>query len=248
MNALPFVTKTNPDKNQNKRTFLILASLILLGFDSVAQTSTAFRDTGFRVRQDTLTVVEKKLVELAMNGPEVRRVEHENKVYQYQLQSAKTSWMNFLTFSINYNDQNLKSTPGVPVVYPKYFIGLNIPVGTFISSKQTKIARESLAIGTYTEEETKRRIKSEVLSKYRQYRSYSELISLQSELLNDIQAALTQTEDKFRKGNVTFDVYNAAQKNKNDEVSKLISLQLEQDMIRLDLERIIGTTLDTVFK
>ena len=226
--------------------FFFLLSLVCFSSFIFGQNTPSGTETAFRASADTLTKTEQKLVELALAGPEARKVEHQQQVYQYQLKSAKNSWMNFLTLSLNYNDQTFN--PNIPNVYPKYFFGLNVPIGTFISSKQTKIAREGVAIGELTMEETKRRIRAEVLGKYRQFLSYNQLILLQSELLNDVQAALLQTEDKFRKGDLTFDMYNAAQKNKNEEESRLINLQLEQDLIRLDIERMIGTSLDSVMK
>jgi outer membrane protein TolC len=226
---------------------LVFLFILLLQSSVHAQTNVR-KDTARRISADSSAQVEAKLVDLAFQGPEVKRVEHESEVAQYQLQTAKSSWMNFLTISANYNDQSFKQSATTAYVYPKYFFGLTIPLGTMISGKQTKIAKESVVIGNLTEEETRRRVRADVIGKYRQYKSYTELINLQSELLNDVEAALLQTEDKFRKGSITFDLYNAAQKNKNDEVSKLINLQLQQDLIKLDIERMIGTSLESVIK
>jgi len=194
------------------------------------------------------SVIEQKLVELALKGPEAQRVEHQNKVYEYQLKSAKNSWMNFLTLSANYNDQTFANANNTAYVYPKYFFGLNIPLGTIISGKQAKIAKETVAIGELTQEEVKRKIRADVIGRYRQYKAQAEVITLETSYMNDLQAALTDAEDKFRKGTISFDTYNSALKNRNDEQAKIINLKLEQDLTKLEIERMIGTNLETVVK
>lgn len=238
---------------KSSRSFVTLCLLftglsLVLSTERSAAQNVSRRDTIRRMSDTAVSRIEEQLVALALRGPEATRMEHQNKVYEYQLKSAKNSWMNFLTLSVNYNDQTLAQSqnPNAQYVYPKYFFGLNVPLGTFISSKQTKIAKESVEIGKASQEELRRKIRADVISKYRQYRSYSELMRLQGELLNDVQAALLQTEDKFRKGTISFDLYNAAQKMKNDEVSRLINLQLEQDLIKIEIERMIGTSLESV--
>jgi outer membrane protein TolC len=197
------------------------------------------------------SVIENRLIDLAYKGPEVQRVAHESKADEYQLKSARSAWMNFLTLSANYNELTFsKSTVQQTYIYPKYLFGLNLPLGTLISSKQGKIAKERVEISTLAEEETKRRVKADVLSKYKQYKAQSEIIKMETSYLNDLQVTLTQVDEKFKKNdpNVTFENYNTALRNRNDQQAKLINLRLEQDLTRLELEQIIGVSLETVLK
>lgn len=223
------------------QSFLVTA--LLAGSLSVqAQTTTA-------TRSDADLRIEDTLVKLALNSPQALRVQHESKLYAYQLKAAKNAWLNLLTISANFNDRQLAggSNP-YNLVYPKYFFGLNIPLGTLLSRTSVKSANESLEIGKLNEEDTRRTIKQNVLTKYKQYKAQSELIALETGAMNDLQTALTQAEDKFRKGTITFDQYNSALRNRNDEQAKIINLRLDQDIIRLDLERMIGVPLDSVVK
>jgi len=197
------------------------------------------------------SVIERTLVDLALQSPAVQKVAHENTANEYQLKAARNSWMNFLTLSANYNEfsfsqTNLQQT----YIYPKYLFGLNIPLGTIISGKQAKIAKERVAVSALTEEETKRKVKADVLGKYKQYKAQSEIIKIETAYLNDLQVTLTQTDEKFKKNdpNVTFEDYNKALKNRNDQQARLINLKLEQDITRLELEEIIGVPLETVLK
>ena len=195
------------------------------------------------------TAIERKLVELALNSPEALKVKHESRIYEYQLRSAKNSWMNLLTVSTTYNDQSFNTAARqANIIYPKYFFGLNIPLGTLISRTSVKSAKEGVEIGKLNEEEIRRQLKVNVLSKYKQYKAQGEIIALETGFMNDLQAALTQAEDKFRKGVITFDAYNISLRSRNDEQAKLINLKLAQDLLKLDIERIIGTSLETVLK
>jgi outer membrane protein TolC len=193
--------------------------------------------------------IEEKLVELALNGPLFKASEHQAKIDAYRLKSEQNDWMNLLSFSLNYNDQSLTKDPSpVGYVYPKYFFGLTIPLGTILSRTDVKAARESVEIGKLNREELKRTIRAEVLTKWRQYKAYGELVVLQSELLSDVEAQLVQVEDQFRKATISIEAYNTAQRGRNDERARLINLKLQQDLVRVDIERIIGTSLDTVLR
>jgi outer membrane protein TolC len=222
---------------------IIIAGILISGFSATAQT----RTTSTLTRRDSSGIIEERLVALALSGPALKEAMHRNKVAELELTAAKRNWVNLLTLSANYNDLSFAQTTGAQL-YPKYFFGLTIPVGTILSRTEVKSARESVEISKQNEEGIRRTIRAEVLSKYRQYRAYQELITLQGELVNDVQASLLQTEDKFRKNQVAVEVYTAAQRSKNDEAARLINLQLEQDIVKIDLERMIGTSLDSVIR
>jgi outer membrane protein TolC len=123
-----------------------------------------------------------------------------------------------------------------------------VPLGTFFSRSDVKAANEAVQISKLNHEQLERTIKAQVIGKYREYKSYGEQIALQSELVNNVQAALLQSEDKFRKAKITIEEYNTAQKIKNEEATKLINLQLQQDLVKLDIEKMIGTSLESVIR
>jgi outer membrane protein TolC len=246
------IMKTTELMKENKETvmnFIKRPEIIFLLLTSVMLTTVVNCQTIVTNLPDSL--IEQRLIALALKGPEFQRVTHENKANEYQLKSARNSWMNFLTVSANYNELTFsQSTLQQTYIYPKYLFGLNLPLGTLISSKQAKIAKERLEISTWTEEETRRKLKAEVLSKYKQYKAQSEIIKIETAYLNDLQVTLTQVDEKFKKNdpNITFENYNTALRNRNDQQAKLINLRLDQDLTRLQLEQIIGTSLETVLK
>jgi outer membrane protein TolC len=129
-------------------------------------------------------------------------------------------------------------------VYPKYFFGITIPLGIIFSQGNTvKSAREAVKLGKDNQEITARTIRANVLGKYVTYKHYTLLIEMESEIVNDVQANYSQAEENFRKGAITVDSYILVQREKNDEMTKVMNLQLQQEMTRIDLERMIGVPL-----
>lgn len=194
---------------------------------------------------------ENRLVFFALRGPEFDASIHQNTINELELKRAKTTWLNLLSISTNYNDQSFakQSGPAATYVYPKYYFGISIPLGIFISQGNlVKTARESIANGKDQQEILSKTIKANILSKYKQYKLYTTLLEMESELLNDVLTNSSQAEDNFKKGSITVEIYIAAQKTKNEELVKILNLQLQKDLIRIDMERMIGVPLDQVLR
>ncbi|HVS97526.1 MAG TPA: TolC family protein [Puia sp.] len=202
----------------------------------------------YRYAPPTDSIIEIRLVNLALQGPQYEALGHKVAINEAQLSQARRAWFNLLTISLNYNDQTFaKPIPGAAYVYPKYFFGLVIPIGMFFTmGPQIHAASENVKVARNNQEDLARNLRMEVLSKYRTYKNYESLILLQNTVVNDQVAALTQTEKKFRDGIVSIEQYNLANKSVSDEKAKLFNLQLSLDLERLDIERIIGTSLDSV--
>lgn len=198
----------------------------------------------------TDSMIEIRLVNLALQGPEYEALGHKVTISQAQLMQARRAWFNLLTFSLNYNDQTFaKQVPGASYVYPKYYFGLIIPVGMFFSmGPQIHAASENVKVAQNNMEDLARSIRMDVLSKWKTYKNYEALILLQNTVVADQQAALNQIEKKFRDGTIAIDQYNLANRAFSEEKTKLLNLQLSQDLERLDIERMIGTSLDSVTK
>jgi outer membrane protein TolC len=195
------------------------------------------------------TLVEARLVQFALAGPQFLAADHKVNIAQSDLARAKRSWLNLLAVSASLNDQSFQTPAPGAYQYPKYFVGLTIPIGLFFSlGPQIQGARESVEVSKNLREETARSLKAEVLSKYRQYKNYSDLISLENTIVIDQQTAFSQTEKKFKDGTATIEQYNLANKLYSDELTKKLNLQLSQDLIKLDIERLIGTNLENLTK
>lgn len=198
------------------------------------------------------SLIQEKLVELAMKGPLFSGSNHQNKINELQLKRARNAWTNLLTLSANYNDQTFSKTAQTPngtaYVYPKYFFGLNIPIGTLLSKTEIKSAKEQIEISKDNQAILSRNIRADILTKYKQYKNYEELIIMQSQVVDDEETAFLQAKEKFRNGGITIEAHNTAQKNYNDELAKRMSLQLQQDVLKLEIEKLIGVPLESVMQ
>jgi outer membrane protein TolC len=194
------------------------------------------------------SVVEKKLVELAIKSPAYSASNHQSRINELELKKAKNAWLNLLSISTNYNDQSFaKTNASAPIVYPKYFFGVTIPLGMIFSQgTQVKTAREAVAYSKDQQEILIRTLKADILGKYKEYKLYNVLLEMQSELINDVLANATEAEDNFKKGTITVEAYISALKTRNDEVAKKMNLELQQDLIKLEIEKIIGIPLEQV--
>jgi len=221
---------------------IVLCTLMFSNLSAQTNNSTLFR-------QDTSSAIEERLVQLAWQGPEVERIAHQSKIDEFELKAAQNMWMNLMTFNINYNEFTFsKNTPITTYVYPRYNLGITIPLGTLFSRTAVRAAKENVDIGKNNMELIKRTLREEVLTAYKQYMAFGQLIAIQSELVNDVKTQLAQIEEKFRSGTISIDAYNNAQKNNNSEMAALVNIKLQQDLKKLELEKLIGVRLETVLK
>lgn len=230
----------------NRTLFSVL--VFLAGVFSSYSQNTVTDSTSHIRNQITDSLIEQKLVALAMEGPVIKNLEYQSKVTEYQLIAAKNNWLNLLTLSLNYNDVSISGVTSNNYVYPKYFFGFNIPLGTLFSRTQVKAYRAQLEMSRNNKEQEMRDMKALVTSKYRQYKSYFEKIILQSQVIDDEETAFLQAKEKFRNGEIGIELHNGAQKKYHDELVKKYAMQLEQDLLKIELERLIGVSLESVIR
>lgn len=192
--------------------------------------------------------IEEKLVELALNGPSVKSSQSQSKINEYQLRGQKNTWINSFTLNSNYNNQTYtQANQNGSIFFPGMTFGFTIPLGTILSNgARVKAAKQQVAISNFTQEQLIRNIRAEVIGKYRQYLSYGQLIAIQNQTVDDEETAYLQAKDQFRNGSIKIEDYNTAQKLYNIELTKKINLELERDLLKIEIERLIGKSLDEV--
>jgi outer membrane protein TolC len=193
--------------------------------------------------------IQERLVQLALAGPVYDVSGHEIAVAQQNLSKARRSWLNLLSISADYNDQTFAKTTSYGYVYPKYFFGVTIPIGLFFSmGPDIQKERENVAIAHDNQEQLARTIRADVLGKYAQYKTYSNMIAVQNNVVDDEEALRKQTEKKFQDGTISIEQYNLANKVYGDDLTRRLNLQLQQDLIKIDIEKMIGVSLESVLK
>jgi outer membrane protein TolC len=196
------------------------------------------------------TGVEEKLVMLALQNVAYDAFGRMIAIAQFKVKQQKNSWFDLLTLTSQFNDLTFKhqSTVGnVAFVYPKYFYGVTIPIGTILSKgSQVKSAREEVKIAEDNQIEAALKIRTDVLSKYRQWRTTNSLILLQRQVADDVHAAFLQVEKRFNDGAVSIETYGEASRSYALEMTKQLTYQLQAEMQKLDIEAIIGVRLESV--
>lgn len=206
----------------------------------------------YNIRQRDDTAIENRLVQLALAQPQFKQTEAQNKILAYQLKKQRNNWMNLLSLSANYNDQTFakpRNGNSVSYVYPKYFFGFTIPIGMIVANgSDIKITQQSQLIANEQQAELAKTIRADVLKNYKQYRANEKLLAIQNQILDDLQAGFLQVEQKFKNGTATLEEYNDASKKYNDQSVTVINLQLQQDLVKVELERLIGMRLEDALK
>src|SRR5690242_3193496 len=161
------------------------------------------------------SVVEVRLVELALKQPKFDEAEAQRKTIDLQLEKQRKAWLNLLIIS---------------------------------GGTDYRITKQSGIIAHDQELELQQSIKASVIGDYKQYRTYAKLLAIQNQVNDDAQANFLQVQQKFSDGTATLEAYNDASAKYNAEVVKTINMQLEQDLIKIDLEMLIGRKLEDIFK
>jgi len=229
---------------------LLLLFLINLAFNSLhAQIATP--GNNIPINHD----IRERLVELAIQNPDLEIADHEINVAKYQLKEAKGWWANNISLSFNGNEFTLKRMIGKQSTepgqyypyYPFYNVGLNIPIGGFFSKPAaTKAAREQVAIAQASRNSKYRQIRVAVLSAYEDYSTSKELLTLQSQLTESSYNDYLQAKQKFRNGQILVDDYNKAMQRYHDQLANRITAQHQLDLNKIQLESLIGVPLDTL--
>ena len=201
----------------------------------------------------TDSITENRLVELALQQPKFDEAESQRNITNLQLEKQRKAWLNLLSLSLNYNDQTFAgksaNTTQTAYVYPKYFFGVTVPLGLiFSNSNDVKITRENMKIVKDQELELRQTVKANVISDYTQYKAYGKLLAIQSQVNDDAQATFLQVQQKFSNGTATLEAYNDASAKYNDGVVKTINLQLQRDLVKVEIERLIGRSMEDIFK
>jgi outer membrane protein TolC len=234
-------------KKQTVLLYLLFAAVIFFQLPQVnAQTNTVKADT---TKSTEPMSVEDTLVMLALNSPTYKSSANQNKINEYQLKAAKNNWLNLLSLSGNFNNRNnvaVQPAPGGIGLAPAYFFGVNLPIGVLFSRTSVKAAREQIQISNNTQEQLSRNIEADILTKYRRYQNYEQVLILQRQTLDDEETAFLQAKEKFRTGQIPIEQYNTAQKTYTGEFTKKLDLEMQMDLLRIEIERIIGTTLEPI--
>lgn len=194
---------------------------------------------------------EEKLVQLAWrNHPDNEVLRRQVNISAYEVKQSNVSWLNHISISGNLNEFtiNKQSDPfGRANFFPKYNLNASISLGAFFNTPyEIKKTREALIMSHANVNSRKLTVRNTVLKLYNEYLMLERIYKLQSQALLDNETSHKLAEQRFKRGEITFETYSLSLAGYNDIM--IAQLQAERDYknAKLDLEQWIGMKLEEV--
>ncbi|MDQ2657788.1 MAG: TolC family protein [Bacteroidota bacterium] len=194
---------------------------------------------------------EEKLVQLAWrNHPSNEALRREVNIAGYNIKQSNASWLENIRITGNMNEFtiNKASDPfGRAAFYPKYNFGASVSLGTFFTIPYNiKKNKEMMIIAQANVNTQKLTVRNTVLKLYNEYQMRERIYKLQSQALLDNETSHKLEEQRFRRGEITFDLYSQSLAAYNEAM--VLQLESERDFknAKLDLEQWIGMRLEDV--
>lgn len=193
----------------------------------------------------------EKLVQIAWrNNPNNEVFRREVTVANYDVKKSAVQWLDIIHVTGNLNEFTLN--PGVDqysraAFFPRYNIQANIPLSIFFSVPyNTKQNRERVVIAQSQVNAQKLEVRNAVLKAHNDYVMREKIYKLQSQLALDNETSFKLIEQKFKRGEITFETYSSSLTTFSG--TSLSQLEAERDYknAKLDLEKFIGMKLEDV--
>lgn len=193
---------------------------------------------------------EEKLVQLAwQNNPSNKVASQRVEQAQSQRAKAQWSWLDNIYLEGNYNEftGDEDTDPLARAFYPRYNIGIRLPLSTFVQTPlNAKIATDQVLITEFDVNAKKLSVREEVLLAVERLKERFKIIKLRERIQEDYFLMFQSTEKKFKSGEITLEVYREASQAyylKEEEIIEARSIYNQQ---RIALEAMIGVELKDV--
>lgn len=255
----------NPSTMLSHKRIYTLAILLCAAASTQAQVTPSTKKPepiGPAVRPITTTDkvmdIREKIVQLALQNPNYEIADRRVAIAEYQVKKAKGSWLGVIAVQGNLNELSLKGSTTDPVTgitsnpssfFPRYNIGANIPFDVFSTKKNdVKIAKENVSIAQAEKNQRFREIKAQVLTKYEDYLLCQIRLDGQSQVTQDARTAYLSAEKDFQEGAIKQEEYNKSYRGYTDEKIKQAEYLRNYNVIKLELESMIGISMDDLLK
>lgn len=194
---------------------------------------------------------EERLVQLAWrNHPGNEAVRREVSIAEYNVKQSHTAWLDNIRITGNLNEFTINKAAdpfGRAAFFPKYNIGASITLGTFFNVPYTiKREKEVLVIAEANVNAQKLAVRNAVLKLYNEYIMREKIYKIQSQALLDNETSHKLAEQRFKRGEITFETYSVSLTSYNDGVAAHLQAERDFKNTKLDLEQWIGMRLEDV--
>jgi outer membrane protein TolC len=191
---------------------------------------------------------EERLVQIAWrNYPENEALWHELQAAEAEVRIQRWSWLNQIYAQGNLNEFTIDPDKGGGTAnfWPRYNVGVNIPLGKFVSiPNETRKAKEAYRVKELNINKQKLYIRATILGLYTQYTSLLEIYKIEKSASDDADGVFRIDEQKFKNGETTLEKYNTAQDYRNAKKLKEIMAENDMKQIKYKLEELLGMRLE----
>jgi outer membrane protein TolC len=231
---------------------LIIVSVIVIGFGLIGFSAQAQQTTKYKTATYNPTVdsVAEGLVAMAMNNASIRSAENFATQFKYLYKGSKTQWMNNIILQGNLNEYSINQTNNTDPLkqstqYPRYNIGVLLPIGMFVNSpKQVKADYFKYQSTVDQIAVEKQNVRRDVLIYYQDYIMNKRLLSLHQEIVNDWHIIHLKNEQKFTNGEITLEAFSNSTKTYTEELNRDLTLTDAMKTAEARLEALIGMNVE----
>lgn len=195
----------------------------------------------------------EKLVQLAWrNHPSNEALRREVNIAGYTVKQSNASWLENIRVTGNLNQFNIDKRADQlsdyrSTFYPLYNFGVSVTLGTFFNTPYTiKKSREAQIISQANLNTQKLTVRNTVLKLYNDYLMLERIYKLQTAALLDNETAHKLAEQRFRRGDITFEQYSESLILYNEGLTAQLLAERDFKNAKLDIEQWIGIRLEDV--
>jgi outer membrane protein TolC len=194
---------------------------------------------------------EERLVQLAWrNHPTNEALRRQVTIADVNVRQSNASWLDNINITGNLNEFTINKAAdpfGRAAFFPKYNISASISLGTFFSTPYNiRKSKEQRVIAQANVNAQKLAVRNQVLKLYNEYQMQERIFKLQSQALLDTETSHKLEEQRFRRGDITFDLYSSSLVAYNEALRAQLEAERDFKNAKLDLEQMIGMRLEDV--
>ena len=193
---------------------------------------------------------EERLVQLAWrNHPSNKVVTQKVEMAETMRSKARWSWLDNVYLEGNYNEFTGKDEidPIARSFYPRYNIGVRLPLSTFVQAPlSSQAANDQVLINEYNVNEKKLETRQNVLLAVERLKEKFKIIKLRERIQEDYFLMFQSTEKKFKAGEITLETYRTTSQAYYTKEEEIIQARSSFNQERIALEAMIGVELKDV--
>lgn len=207
--------------------------------------------------------LDKLITSAKAHYPRVANLKNRVDAAQLGIKKAKISWFDLFTFSYIYQPDNTlvssvpasvtttsgstASTTNNRYLFNGLQVGVSLNLGSLLlKPTNVKSAKIDLKIANEEENEYLVTLTSDVKRRYFTYILQQNLVKIETQSYQDMQASLKQTKSKFQRGEITFDAYNSTLMSSAARTEQKLQAETNFFIAKSELEALVGAKLEDI--